>query len=814
MQVLNSIAIMSQYWPLSQELNKSSGVCSVCFATRQLHIKNNTVHLRGPRNNPCAGSNKQPLSIVTPRSASQPSSAASCEQPLNSANLPTINRTEETRVVGNILGSVIHSDILQHPNINGPIIKHVPKSARTSCATLLVEILKLIENNTNDINAWRLLLHFASSVFVKPNRTGQNSSLATVIKKKASEYLSKLPDTASPPIHSTHLSINSNDQLAKLITSKIEDGNVSAALRMLLSEDKLSEINDETFEKLQERHPMAPTNRRPTPSPPDHCLQVTESEVMAAIRSFPAGSAGGPDGLRPQHIADLVNCLDSGPTLLKHITAVINLLLQGKCALAAVPVLFGGNLTALSKPSGGVRPISVGYYWRRLAAKCANTHATTKLAPYFLPLQLGVGVKDGCEAAIHAGRRYVDAMPEDFIIAKLDFKNAFNSLRRDAMLEAIYMHVPEIFTFCHMAYTNDSILKFGNRQIMSQEGVQQGDPLGPLMFCLTIHPILQSLNSEFIIGYMDDVTLGGPPDIVAMDALTMETKGYDIGLYLNMEKSELITKCTTAINITPVDQFVHFNIDTATLLGAPLSTGAAMNSVLEKKLCDFKRASDRLQMISSHDALILMRASCSAPRLMHLLRSSPCAGHNTLPIIDNTLRSCLINITNVNINDEQWLQASLPVRAGGLGIRSVAAISSSAFLASVSSTRQFQTQLLANISFDALDNNFDNMCLIYRTESETAQLPMGNQAMKQRSWDQAVVEKSYQKLMASQTTEYHKARLLAASAAHSGDWLHALPISSCGLRLDDESVRVAVGLRLGASLCDPHYCLLPMWLAG
>jgi len=51
---------------------------------------------------------------------------------------------------------------------------------------------------------------------------------------------------------------------------------------------------------------------------------------------------------------------------------------------------------------------------------------------------------------------------------------------------------------------------------------------------------------------------------------------------------------------------------------------------------------------------------------------------------------------------------------------------------------------------------------------------------------------------------HHQARLLAVSAPHSCDWLHALLISSCGLRLDDEAVRVAVGLHLGARLCEPH----------
>ena len=39
-------------------------------------------------------------------------------------------------------------------------------------------------------------------------------------------------------------------------------------------------------------------------------------------------------------------------------------------------------------------------------------------------------------------------------------------------------------------------------------------------------------------------------------------------------------------------------------------------------------------------------------------------------------------------------------------------------------------------------------------------------------------------------------RLLAASAKESSAWLHALPISSLGLRMDDNTIRVAVGLRL------------------
>ena len=51
-----------------------------------------------------------------------------------------------------------------------------------------------------------------------------------------------------------------------------------------------------------------------------------------------------------------------------------------------------------------------------------------------------------------------------------------------------------------------------------------------------------------------------------------------------------------------------------------------------------------------------------------------------------------------------------------------------------------------------------------------------------------------------------RARLLALKATHSSDWHFALPISSCGLHMCDETIRVAVGLHLGLNLCEAHTC--------
>ena len=69
------------------------------------------------------------------------------------------------------------------------------------------------------------------------------------------------------------------------------------------------------------------------------------------------------------------------------------------------------------------------------------------------------------------------------------------------------------------------------------------------------------------------------------------------------------------------------------------------------------------------------------------------------------------------------------------------------------------------------------------------------------------MDAEFNDLLSHYSEPYHKARLLAAAAPHSGDWLHTLPISACGLHLEDNTIRVAVGLRLGCAICETHACL-------
>ena len=112
-----------------------------------------------------------------------------------------------------------------------------------------------------------------------------------------------------------------------------------------------------------------------------------------------------------------------------------------------------------------------------------------------------------------------------------------------------------------------------------EEGPQQGDPLGPLLFCLTVQPLLQSLSSELALGYMDDFTLGGRKSTVADDINIITTVGPSYGLHLNISKCEAISN-TGAANHPSLDGFEQKIADSATLLGAALSTGSALTECL------------------------------------------------------------------------------------------------------------------------------------------------------------------------------------------------------------------------------------------
>ena len=113
------------------------------------------------------------------------------------------------------------------------------------------------------------------------------------------------------------------------------------------------------------------------------------------------------------------------------------------------------------------------------------------------------GTLQGAEAAVHAACLFLDNLQPSEVILKLDFKIAFNTTRHEKMLNAVRSLVPELAPFIHSVYGKPSTLFWGQRTLSSREGVQQGDPLGPLLFCLMIHELCSRLESDLCLFYLD-----------------------------------------------------------------------------------------------------------------------------------------------------------------------------------------------------------------------------------------------------------------------------------------------------------------------
>jgi hypothetical protein len=280
------------------------------------------------------------------------------------------------------------------------------------------------------------------------------------------------------------------------------------------------------------------------------------------------------------------------------------------------------------------------------------------------------------------------------------------------------------------------------------------------------------------------------------------TEGSELGLALNVSKCELITHDDLPVTDSFLTRFVRTSVGEATLLGAPLFPGPALDRAWSDRCAELTRAINRLQLIGSQESLLLLRTSFSSPKVLHLLRCSPCVSHPDLLTFDSLLRAAVEHITNSSLTDTQWLQASLPVKDGGLGVRRVSSLALPAFLSSAASTLTLQTAILTNCSLP--DYVFLQQYLTLWSSS-FGQLPE-SLPLKQVFWDRPGVELDHALVESALTNSYQRASFHAAAARHSGDWLFALPISSCGLKLDDEAVRVAVGLRLGLNLCVPHPC--------
>ncbi|GKB63474.1 putative reverse transcriptase domain-containing protein [Tanacetum coccineum] len=339
---------------------------------------------------------------------------------------------------------------------------------------------------------------------------------------------------------------------------------------------------------------------------------------MNRIHRFPKGTSCGHDGLRAQHLMDILGGAASvvSDDLLGSITGVVNLFLSGKCPSELGEFIASAPLTPLVKPGGGLLPIVVGTVWRRLVSK--ETRA----------------------------------------------------------------RCPSIAPWVEFCYSRPARLYYEDSILWSCQGVQQGDPLGPLLFALALHPLVQKINQSCELTlqawYLDDGTIVGDTLMVVKALDIIRCDGPNRGLFLNVDKTELFWPVEDprgrVEGVFPIN--ISCPLNGVKLLGGSVSLDA------------------QVQFDKALHALLEKIVTASGP----------------------------------GFSDWQWRLSTLPIHLGGLSILSAGDIIQYTFLASRLHTSNLQADILLKtciVSYgfqNALDafNHICNVDILFITTSASA----------------------------------------------------------------------------------------------
>uniref|UniRef100_A0A0G4I9I0 Reverse transcriptase domain-containing protein n=1 Tax=Chromera velia CCMP2878 TaxID=1169474 RepID=A0A0G4I9I0_9ALVE len=422
-------------------------------------------------------------------------------------------------------------------------------------------------------------------------------------------------------------------------------------------------------------------------------LEVAAENLLKAVRTAPKGSAQGVMGWRYEHLSFL---LPPDRTVARgRQAAVLSMgqdLVAGKASPEVLDLLACGRCFALRKNVDGskIRPIMVGDVVRRWITRAVLLEKGEPIEKHLGVRQYAVHIADGCARLYHMVWTALQ-LDKSAVFLRLDAQNAFNTADRQQIMDEVYTHFPEIYTFLMFFYGSRTPTFFQKdtgetKVIFSEEGVQQGDVMGPTLFCIGLKPVLDRLSerlreqhrskSTFIGTFMDDVGLIFPSGGLsrAWAAAEEEFRSFNLKLNLGKDKSLAFSPAWVETERYPETSPAGLELlkDRFKLGGGAIGKWEYEKKYFEEVRDEavglaFKVANYR----DPQEGWLLFRF-CVLPKLGFLLRLMTDAIPTSMwqAADDMLLKKCT---QGLGIAENEWtlhqtVQASLPLSQGGLGI--------------------------------------------------------------------------------------------------------------------------------------------------
>lgn len=620
-------------------------------------------------------------------------------------------------------------------------------------------------------------------------------------RRRLSEFASTWSFCEFEPLPKTKDQANSNkDQfLLKRVEQLADAGEIGRAGRLIVNSGEIIEINDQVLQQLRSLHPRNPPEEEQTlkdvlsstTSAP--AIEVTAEAVIKAIRQISTITGVGPSGDSSKIWKHLLQ--DSTQRTISIITEMFNHLVQGKGIDQIWRRLTSTRMIALSKRQGGIRPIACGEISRRIlmSAVILSTKQETIIAAAGAN-QFGVGRKAGLETCIHIAQ--ILAQDERFIA--MDLKNAFGMTLRSKMIQEVETRLPSWSYLVRRMYAHPTLHKArkfdgGTVEIEAVRGCDQGCPISPIIFSITIAPVLEKLEKmkkgRRTAAYLDD-TFVKDNDDTAIDDL--EAIGAEFGLVINRSKCKVLNPGYEE-----------------TVLGAPLFPNETNKS---SKPEAFRQGIKSLikKGLQAQTALSITNISGNSLAAFECTHNNH--DENWVKTEDAEWRTVYEDILDSSLDDASWRRAKLPMKLGGIAANSnretrlLSRVASwtrsepgirSFFGKSIEALKDTGNESLAQLKIDTAEvrrlfpqAQFKDGCI---TETESTL----------RNWFWA---EEFSRIM-DQLDENGKAHLNSVTCKEAAAWI-LKTYNSTEKKLDSASFRTALKLRLRLQVMAEDKCNL------